>query len=126
MASAVSERIVLKSANQNELPSQGTISFDFASSIKLPILAEQTQHGFYAECFGFSVPLFGIVDEGEPEHGRQYNYIGYEGLGHDTNSVLSMLHLFLARDCSILSHVDILTIHADSCSGQNKNKFVLA
>jgi hypothetical protein len=104
-----------------------TISFDFASSIHLPILGQQTTKAFYSTVFGYTVPIFGIVDEGWGVNGKQFNFFGFEGMRHDANAIASMLHLFFAEHCDrSIQTVPHLYINADSCVGQNKNQFILA
>ena len=54
----------------------------------------------------------------------QVNYLIDEAVntGKGANSIISMLHYYLEHHS--LGEAD-LTLHADNCSGQNKNRYVM-
>ena len=65
--------------------------------------------------------IFGVCCDGVP---RQVNYLIDEAFntGKGAKTVISLLHHFLANHT--LGEVD-LGLHADNCTGQNKNNMVL-
>lgn len=65
--------------------------------------------------------LFGVHCEGMP---KQVNYLIDEGMATSkgSNAVINYLHHFFENYGVGETHVDL---HADNCSGQNKNNFVL-
>ena len=63
-------------------------------------------------------------DYGNPLNLLQINYLIDEAVntGKGANSIISMVHHFLATHS--LGEVN-LHLHADNCSGQNKNRYVM-
>ena len=100
-------------------------TFDFAEQLHLPNHAQQVGPYFKVP---YRVQLFGVCDEAQPQ---QINYlfgerdtIGENGTKcHGPNCVVSMLHhLFNTHG----NGEEACYLHGDNCSGQNKNKTVLA
>ena len=101
-------------------------TFDFAQNVSLPHTSRQVGPLYFKS--PYKVQLFGVNCEAIP---RQVNYllgekdtIGEDGKkSHNPNTVVSLLHHFFhfhgqgERECFL---------HADNCSGQNKNKTVVA
>ena len=98
------------------------ISFDFATQIKLPVSAMETQGDWMKNTFGLSINVFGITHEGE---GRHHHFIYPEGFSHGSANVVSMVDLFL-RDNVRIGNAKKLVVYTDSCGGQNRNNFVMA
>jgi hypothetical protein len=99
----------------------GMVSFDYASKVKVPSSTMQTQGEYMGEEFGLDVFLFGITNEGEKVY---YNYFYEEGYNSgDSNTVISMLHQHLLSDAR-LNYCKQLYVYTDSCSGQNRNRYV--
>ena len=100
-----------------------SICLDFASGLKLPGLWEESQADWIAKTFGLDVHLFGITNEGA----RQYNAFFYpETYAHvDSEAVISLLHLFFKQN-PLVGHARELVAYADSCGGQNRNRYVVA
>ena len=99
-----------------------TISFDFAKMLKVPTLAEATMGQHFAQQFGLDVHMFGVVDENT---GKQLNFLYREGRKHDSNTVISLLHNYLTVQNPAAGRAKELRFWADSCSGQNRNQFVM-
>ena len=103
----------------NPAPTENHVSFDFAQQVHYPCDPLQPGPIF------FKTPrkcgLFGVNSE---PVGIQVNYLIDEAhaCGKGGNTVISYLHHYFE------SHglkVDNLHLHADNCSGQNKNSFVI-
>lgn len=56
----------------------------------------------------YDVNIFGIVDEGAPRKGVQYNYIYGEGTKHGSVQVVSMLHHFFSSTCPAIGNYKML------------------
>ena len=101
------------------------LTFDFAQQLELPAHT-RTVGPLYFKVL-YRVYLFGIADEARNKQcnflfGEQF-CIGQDGKkAHGPNCVISMLHYYLEHN----SPKQTLHLHADNCSGQNKNKSVLA
>ncbi|ELT95744.1 hypothetical protein CAPTEDRAFT_214547 [Capitella teleta] len=103
----------------NSFASSQHYSFDFAQQVMYP--SNPLQPGpIY-----FMVPkrcgLFGVHSEGA---NRQHNYMIDEAVsvGKGANTVISLLHHYLDHYSYGEQH---LHLHADNCSGQNKNNTML-
>ena len=94
-------------------------SFDFAQQVHYPHNPLQPGPMYFKTARKCAV--FGVCCEGIP---RQVNYLIDEAsdTGKGANTVVSLLHHFLERHG--LGEVN-LHLHADNCSGQNKNNTVL-
>ena len=95
------------------------LSFDFAQNTCYP--ADPLQPGpLYFLCER-KVYLFGVCCEAIP---RQVNYLIDEAsyIGKKANTVISLLHNFLAHNSLGARN---LHLHADNCSGQNKNNHMI-
>lgn len=44
------------------------VSYDFAKQLSIPMLANQTVNGWFAQINGYDINTFSIVDEGIGEH----------------------------------------------------------
>ena len=101
-------------------------TMDFAQQLELPSHTREVGPLYFK--VKYRVQLFGIAEEARHQ---QYNFlfgeqhsIGLDGKkAHGPNSVLSMLHYFLDNTAHVKP---VLRLHADNCTGQNKNKTVLA
>lgn len=109
----------LTQQKKNEPPTTNHISFDFAQQVHFPFDPLQPGPIF------FKTPrkcgLFGINSE---PVGTQVNYIIDEAhsCGKGGNTVISYIHHYLEfHDLKTRN----LHFHADNCSGQNKNNFVI-
>ena len=101
-------------------------TFDFAQQVTLPCQSRQVGPLYFK--VPYKVQLFGVCNEALP---MQMNYlfgeedtIGANGTKcHGPNTVISCLHHYFETyglgECSC-------RLHADNCSGQNKNKTMLA
>lgn len=100
---------------------QGTVhySYDYAQQVHFPSNPQQPGPIY------FKTPrkcgLFGICCEGLP---RQINYLIDEAVttGKGANATISYLHSFFLTHGAGETDVHI---HADNCSGQNKNNYVI-
>ncbi len=94
-------------------------SFDFAQQVHYPHNPLQPGPMFFKTAR--KCAIFGICCEGIL---RQVNYLVDEAsdTGKGANTVISLLHHFLGHHA--LGEVE-LKLHADNCSGQNKNNMVL-
>ena len=107
-------------------PNFGHYTFDFAQQVFIPYHSRQVGPLYYK--VPLRVQIFGICDDAIP---LQMNYlfnerqiIGKNGSKcHGPNSVISMLHHYLAVHGKKEPHYHF---HADNCVGQNKNKSVVA
>ena len=106
----------------NSRLSVAMISFDFASQIKLPVSAMETQGDWMKNTFGLSINIFGITHDGE---GRHHHYLYPEGFSHGSANVVSMVDVFFRANPRI-ANAKKLIVYTDSCGGQNRNNFVLA
>ena len=101
-------------------------TFDFAQQLELPSHTRGAGPLYFK--VKYRVQLFGIAEEARHKQanflfGEQHS-IGLDGKkAHGPNAVLSMLHYFLDNASD---KKPVLRFHADNCSGQNKNKTVLA
>ena len=100
-------------------PSTFHYSFDFAQQLHYP--ANPLQPGPIYFKTARKVQLFGIHAEGVS---RQVNYLIDEAssVGKGANLVISLLHHFLATYGVGEAN---LRLHADNCSGQNKNNHMM-
>ena len=130
---AEAERAYYKSAIQqakscledDSVPPISHVTFDFAQQLELPCHTRQVGPLYFK--VGFRVQLFGVCQEA---YRKQANYlfsekqcIGEDGKkAHGPNAVISMLHHYFANN----PVSPTLHLHADNCTGQNKNKSVLA
>ena len=101
-------------------------TFDFAQMVQLPHMSRQVGPIYFKT--PRKVQLFGVCSDGLP---RQINYLideaqcmGPNGTkSHGSNAVVSLLHHFFAN----YGHGEKKCfMHADNCSGQNKNKTLLS
>ena len=100
-------------------PGKCHYSFDFAQQVHFP--SDPLQPGpIYFKC-PRKCGLFGIACEAFP---RQVNFLLDESVhtGKGANTVVSMLHYFLNNHGIGECH---LHLHADNCSGQNKNSCMM-
>ena len=102
------------------------ITFDYAQSVHVPFFLRQP--GSYYFKVGLVVRIFGIHCETTK---KQMNYLLPEGCypadhrrgGKGSNVVISLLHHYLQTYLESNDQKQ-LKFHADSCGGQNKNKYV--
>lgn len=94
------------------------ICIDYGQSIEVPHTADQLGGTFYLHMRNFN--LFGICSILENSQ-IFYTYDEREA-GKGANEVISFLHDFLV---SRKIQTPNIRIHADNCTGQNKNKFVM-
>ena len=94
-------------------------SFDFAQQVHYPHNPLQAGPMYFRTAR--KCAIFGVCCEGIP---RQINYLIDEAFdtGKGPNTVVSLLHHFLANHS--LGELS-LHLHADNCSGQNKNNVVM-
>lgn len=100
------------------------ITIDFAQDVLLPYFGKQPGSIYFKS--PYKISIFGICNEAQR---RQLNYLLHEfsfpvfGKGgcKNVNVVLSLLHDYLGR-FPVCPH---LLIHADNCSGQNKNRWIV-
>jgi hypothetical protein len=108
---------------QGKLPLAGYVAhdtFDFMQSLAVPQFADQTK-----EMYDFSlrnIHVFSIRDDGA---NIQYNYLYDEGDGgKGANYVIALLFHFLRQRTDETAAI-VMHLHADNCSGQNKNNLVM-
>lgn len=95
-------------------------TFDFMQNLAIPNFADITKDMYFFSLR--NIYVFSIRDDGE---GKQFNYLYDEGDGgKGANYVISMLFYFL-RQRQQHSATMIVHLHADNCSGQNKNNMVM-
>jgi len=100
------------------------ISFDYATQLTLPISATETQNEYMGTRFGLDVNLFGICNEGAKEY---HHFLYTEGFKHGSVEVISMLHYYFGLPSQVrVANSHQLVVYTDSCSGQNRNKYVHA
>lgn len=129
MDTANTEREYYKTAIANSAADDATFShhtFDFAQQLELPTHTREVGPLYFK--VKYRVQLHGIVEESQHQQWNflygEHQTIGLDGKkAHGPNSVLSMLHYYLAKNTSVKCR---LHLHADNCVGQNKNKTVLA
>ena len=110
---------------KNDPASFTHLTFDFAENFAIPHHARQPGPVYFKVLF--RVNNFGIVDEaGEGQVHHLYHegqtIAADNGKSHGPNCVVSMLHRYLEKT----PHAKVLHAHCDNCTGQNKNKTVLA
>ncbi len=90
-------------------------SFDFAQQVHYPQDPFQPGPTYFKTAR--KCAIFGVCCDGIP---RQVNYLIDEAsdTGKGANTVISLVHHFLGHHA--LGEVELL-LHADNCSGQNKN-----
>ncbi|KAF0552575.1 chaperonin: PROVISIONAL [Gigaspora margarita] len=95
------------------------ISWDYAQQIQLPHLSQQEGDMYFKSLY--KVHLFGICDDAFP---RQVNYLIKESelVGKGADTVISLVHNYF--ELHGLGEKR-LVIHADYCSGQNKNNAII-
>jgi hypothetical protein len=98
------------------------ISFDYAVQLTLPVSSMETQNEYMATRFGLDVNLFGISNESAKEY---HNILYTEGYKHGAEHVISMVHFYFDHQPRV-GNAKQLMVYTDSCSGQNRNKFVHA
>ncbi len=94
------------------------ISIDYGQSIEVPHTSDQLGGTFYIHMRKFLLFCVRSVLENEQVC---YTYDEREA-GKGPNEVISFLHQFLVNRKIQTPHI---RIHADNCTGQNKNKYVL-
>jgi hypothetical protein len=108
---------------QGKLPLAGYVAhctFDFMQSLAIPQFADQTKDMYYFSLR--NIHLFSIRDDGAQ---TQYNYLYDEGEGgKGANAVISLLFHFLCHRAHEAAAI-VVHLHADNCSGQNKNNLVM-
>jgi hypothetical protein len=98
------------------------ITFDYAQSVQLPFFLRQ--RGFYYFMVGLRVRIFGIACDST---NKEMNYLLPEvsypctDRGGGPNVIISLLHHYFQN---YYQNRKKLSIHADSCSGQNKNQYL--
>lgn len=104
--------------NSNDIKAH--FSFDFAQQIHYP--SNPLQPGPIYFLTPRKCSIFGINCEAIP---RQVNFLIDEAgdCGKGSNSVISMLHYFFSHHA--LGEMEVF-LHADNCSGQNKNSNMLS
>ena len=110
--------------SSQSVPQQYT--FDFAQQVTLPVRSWQVGPIYFKT--PHCVQLFGVCNEGLPQ---QIHYLLGEGetigengfRSHGPNTVLSLIHHYFLH---YGMHEREVFLHADNCTGQNKNKTVLA
>ena len=113
----------VKSWNRHGRLQMAVISFDYGVAWKCPRTAQQTQGEYMAERFGLDIFLFGIVNEGAHEYNA---YLYPEGFNSgNCEMVISLVLKFLNANPRV-DNCRKLFVYSDSCSGQNRNNFVLA
>jgi hypothetical protein len=89
-------------------------------SLAIPQFADQTKDMYYFSLR--NLHLFSVRDDGAQ---RQYNYLYDEGEGgKGANYVSSLLFHFLEHRAHEAAAI-VVHLHADNCSGQNKNNLVM-
>jgi hypothetical protein len=113
----------LELLRQGKLPLAGYVAhytFDFMQSLAVPQFADQTKEMYYFSLR--NIHVFSIRDDGAH---MQYNYLYDEGDGSKgANYVLSLLFHFLQHRTHETAAI-VMHLHADNCSGQNKNNVVM-
>jgi hypothetical protein len=108
---------------QGKLPLAGYVAhytFDFMQSLAIPQFADQTKDMYYLSLR--NIHLFSIRDDGAR---IQHNYLYDEGEGgKGANYVVSLLFHFLCHRTHEAAAI-VLHLHADNCSGQNKNNLMM-
>ena len=94
-------------------------SFDFAQQVHFP--SDPIQPGPVFFLTPRKLGIFGIHCEGVTQ---QVNYLVDEGvsISKGSNSVISFLHHFFSQ---FGLGENVVHLHCDNCSGQNKNKYVM-
>ena len=101
------------------------LTFDFAQQLELPAQSRQVGPLYFK--VRFRVQLFGICEEAK-KHQTNFVFDEAQSIGpdgskaHGPNAVISMFDHHLKTECSEQRN---LSLHADNCVGQNKNKSVL-
>lgn len=99
------------------------LTFDFAQSVHIPYFLRQL--GWYFFKIGVVARLFGVCCE---KTKKQVNYVLPEGSypckergsRKGSNLVILLMHNYI----QVYNNHPSLSLNADSCSGQNKNRFV--
>jgi hypothetical protein len=108
---------------QGRLPLAGYVAhytFDYMQSLAIPQFADQTKDMYYFSLR--NIHLFSLRDDGAQ---TQFNYLYDEGEGgKGANSVISLLFHFLCHRTHEAAAI-VVHLHADNCSGQNKNNLVM-
>lgn len=99
------------------------LTSDFVQSVHIPYLLRQPGSHFFK--VGLTARLFGICCEKDK---GQMNYVLPEGSypckdrgsGKGANLIISLLYHYLA----VYNNNSVISLNADSCAGQNKNRFM--
>jgi len=95
-------------------------TFDFMQNLAVPQFADMTKEMYYLSLR--NIYLFSIRDDGAQ---KQFNFLYDEGDGRKgANYVVSLLFYFLTHRPENYATL-VLHLHADNCSGQNKNNIVM-
>ena len=95
-------------------------TFDFMQNLAIPQFSDMTKAMYYLSLR--NICLFSIRDDGADQ---QDNYLYDEGDGgKGANYVASLLFYFLTHRPENYATL-VLHLHADNCSGQNKNNIVM-
>ncbi len=100
------------------------LSWDFATKVKIPTFQNETQSGFQAAIHGLDYNVFGIVNEGATTQ-MQTNLIFKEGRKVYADVVISLVHFYLTEINPTAGKAPLLILWMDSCSGQNRNQYLL-
>jgi len=113
-------KLVLGPHQCSSIPIEVHISFDYAQQVHIPFDPQQSGSIYFL--VPFKVGLFGIMNEGVS---KQVNFLIPESVdvGKGSNSVISYLDHYL--NYYGFGETDLI-IHADNCTGQNKNNFAMA
>ncbi|KAG3061705.1 hypothetical protein PC121_g12858 [Phytophthora cactorum] len=119
-AAAKQMRLEYQQDLQSASEDHAVIVVDFSQNLTLPGVTSTPSQWYFLSLVNVSV--FGIY---YANTGIQYNYVYDESVtGKGTDEVNSMLYHFVHQIVIPNGHRK-LTIYADNCGGQNKNKFVI-
>ena len=98
------------------------LNIDYAKQAYVTEIMSGTTVNFFVQKRGLDISIFGMMNEGS---GMQTTMLTTEGARHDTNSVISQLNLYFEVIDPRTGRAEMLNLHMDSCSGQNKNNIML-
>ncbi|CAG8734178.1 11968_t:CDS:2, partial [Rhizophagus irregularis] len=115
----IDKELIIRPGVSNSLEFENHISWDFAEGVHLPYSSQQEGSIYFKS--PWKVSIFGICEEAFPQ---QKNYLiqENENVGKGADAVISLVHHYFKTHGLGEKY---LIVHADNCSGQNKNNAMI-
>ncbi|GES74104.1 hypothetical protein GLOIN_2v1777628 [Rhizophagus clarus] len=109
----------LRPNNPNSFNFENHISWDYAEQVKIPFSSQQEGSIYFKS--PYNIQVFGICEDAFPIQ-RNYLIKEEESIGKGANAVISLVHNYFTLYG--MGETE-LVIHADNCTGQNKNNAMI-